>query len=117
MNDTDAAFLKICDAALNGRRAPINDELPGRGASVTALTRAEKVRVEVFTHNFRRITVLAGACAGKSTADPPSGPHGAPKPHLIVEARGAFRHGSPVLMAGRKRSPPVTLPFKDGKRT
>lgn len=53
------------------KRCPTREVV--RSEDVHALVRTGDLKVEVYHHNFRRITILTGTHAGKSTADDPHG--------------------------------------------
>jgi hypothetical protein len=85
-------FALVERAAVEGRRCPTSDEigLAMRGADVrgmgpvsvtTRLARAGRLRVEVFAKNYRVITILDGAHAGKSTARHPR----YTKPYRVID--------------------------------
>lgn len=61
-------------AAVDGERCP--QDAPhgplGRGA-ISELVRAGQIRSEVYSRNWRVVTILKGEHAGKSTAAPPWG--------------------------------------------
>lgn len=70
-----------CDGVMNG--------LPN--GHTAALAKAGKIKIEVFSRNFRRVTILVGPHRGKTTADPPDGPDA--KPYRVVTTETyEFRH-------------------------
>lgn len=54
------------------KRCPIGSSV-FRSDLVHELVRSGDLKVEVYHHNYRRITILTGPHAGKSTADDPHG--------------------------------------------
>jgi hypothetical protein len=68
----EATFAVIERAAVAGVRCPVtgSDGLTSR--LTTALATDGKIKIEVYPHNFRRVTILVGPNAGKTTADPPN---------------------------------------------
>ncbi len=76
-------FALLETAILGRARCPTNPEFRESGA-IVALARLGAVTSEVFAHNFRRVTILIGPHAGKSTADPPE--HYGP-PYKVIGGR------------------------------
>lgn len=75
-------FERIEAIAVNGERCPFNEALPAGGLS--ALARAGKIRIEVFRHNWRVVTILVGPHAGiKTMQDPYIGPNA--KPYVVID--------------------------------
>lgn len=99
------AFASIERAAAAGARCPENGTAGVGHGVVPALARAGKIRVEIFAHNFRRVTILAGPQAGQATAPPPTQCGPAWK---VIDAGGTWKRGRPELR--RTRRVPVTLP-------
>jgi|SRR6185437_5763477 len=76
------AFAILERAAVSGARCPKTGE---RGLTSTLtgdLARAGKIRIDVYPHNFRVVTILSGSHAGKSTMPAPN-----PKwrPYLTID--------------------------------
>jgi hypothetical protein len=70
--EVDRAFALIEQAAIKGERCPQSEPFgPLKSTAVYALYAAGRVRGEIFSSNFRRMTILTGPNKGKQTADPP----------------------------------------------
>lgn len=81
----NALFELLCHAAAAGHRCPTREELPPYCRQLlTDLARRGDVRVEIFAHNWRVVTILVGPHAGKSTAPAPLGK----KPYQILTKNG-----------------------------
>lgn len=66
-------FDLIQAAVAAGERCPMNHpEGPLQSGAIAALAHRGALKSEVFGRNFRRVTLLVGPHAGKSTADPPA---------------------------------------------
>jgi hypothetical protein len=76
------AFATLEGAAASGARCPIT----GTGGLTSQLTgnlaRAGKIRIDVYPHNWRVVTIMTGPHAGKSTAPAPN-KHW--KPYLTIQ--------------------------------
>jgi len=106
----DRAFEILCACADKGQRCP-----PASGhaahsflksAHTSALAKQGKIRIEVFAHNWRVITILVGPHKGKHTELSPYA--GAKKPYQIIDARGAVFTGRNIPAdrgAQRRRQP------------
>ena len=82
------AFDLVERAAIAGGRCPQNEPfgpLPGR--TMARLAYAGLLEVEIFAHNFRRVTIRTGAWAGARTAAPPNA---ALQPYRTIKAAGSF---------------------------
>ncbi len=80
----DAAFRLIEAAAVAGDRCPQNKPFgPLRDGAIRGLIAAGRVRSEVYLHNWRVVTLLAGPHKGKATAAPPQGG----RPYLVNGVR------------------------------
>lgn len=98
----EKAWVEVRFCAAVGLRCPpdsykadkTGDVIKGLGrGTIMALAAAGKIRAEVYAHNFRRITVLVGPHAGKSTAPPP-GP--VQRPYKVTPPpREERRHAEP----------------------
>lgn len=76
----ELSFQRIVAAAIANERCPVSHPHgPLASEAVTMLVEAGRIRSEVYSHNFRRVTILKGEHAGKSTASPP---HNRP-PYMI----------------------------------
>lgn len=62
------AFAVIERAAIEGRRCPENLTHGVTSPAVTALARAGRIRIEIYFHNWRVVTILEGEHRGKTTA-------------------------------------------------
>jgi hypothetical protein len=83
-------FERIIKAALANERCPVTArDFPT--TIVSELARAGKIKVEVFAHNWRRITILEGEHKGKATAPPKIG---SGKPYLTIDANGTHRRAA-----------------------
>lgn len=83
----DSAFAIIERAAAAGARCPTADQ-GLQTATVSALARAGKIKVQIYALNWRVVTVLVGDHKGKKTAPCPHKNNG---PYLTCEAAGTFR--------------------------
>ena len=75
-------FERIEEIAVKGERCPFNEALPAGGLG--ALARAGKIRVEVFRHNWRVVTILVGPHAGAKTQMDPYIKTGS-KPYVVID--------------------------------
>ena len=100
---TASAFDVVLAAAIAGHRCPMNDCLPGGSKSLSIMARQGKIFVEVFVHNFRRVTILTGDHKGKTTANPPKYAGKVPKPYLTI-GLAKRRNGAviPSVLDGRQ---------------
>ena len=84
------AFAILESCAASGARCPIagtnglTSDLTGK------LAREGKIRIDIYPHNYRVITILNGLQRGKTTA-PPSNPKW--KPYLTIDA-GLPKHNT-----------------------
>lgn len=71
----DRTLQIIIDAALNNKRCPENRQADGyvESGAIARLATTGYIRVEYSSVNFRRIHILKGEHAGKSTAPDPKG--------------------------------------------
>jgi hypothetical protein len=66
------AFAMLERAAVNGCRCPVS-RTDGLTSQLTSdLARAGKIRIDVYPHNYRVVTIMTGPHAGKATAPPPN---------------------------------------------
>lgn len=103
-------FAAVLKAAIAGERCPMNGSFGVTSAGMTALAWAGQIRVEVFSRNYRVVTILTGEHAGKTTAPCPE--PGA-KPYVIVDQNGTSQR--------RRRYAPtasgnISLPRTDNGR-
>ena len=80
----DKTFDMLVAAAVLGERCPqspphgiLNKQAPG------ILARAGKIRIEIFMHNYRVVTIMDGPHKGKQTKAPPN-LGGSGKPYKII---------------------------------
>jgi hypothetical protein len=66
------AFAMLERAAVNGCRCPVS-RTDGLTSQLTGnLARAGQIRIDVYPHNWRVVTILTGPNAGRATAPPPN---------------------------------------------
>jgi hypothetical protein len=76
------AFKMLEKVALAGARCPVS-RVNGLTSQLTSeLARTGKIRIDVYPHNYRVITILAGPHAGRATAPPPNKTW---RPYLTIE--------------------------------
>jgi hypothetical protein len=76
------AFAMLERAAVNGFRCPVS-RTDGLTSQLTSeLARSGQIRIDVYPHNYRVVTIMTGPNAGKSTAPPPKKDW---KPYLTIE--------------------------------
>lgn len=74
MKNYDKDFELLVTAAVKKERCPqTSPHGPLSTGAVTALVRDNKIRSEVYRHNFRVVTILVGPHKGKSTVPAESG--------------------------------------------
>ena len=78
----DEAFAKLEATALVGGRCPLAGTDGLTSQLTAALARAGRIRIDVYPHNWRVITITEGPNAGKATAPPPNP---AWRPYLTIE--------------------------------
>lgn len=106
----DQTFATLEAAASAGARCPSNDA-GVKSEYVRLLAHAGKIAVEISTHNWRRVTILTGPRAGKSTAPNPLATSSI---YLTIDASGSRRSGRPLdsrKSARRQPSAPRLLPY------
>lgn len=108
----DRVFAALEAAAASGARCPVREQLPGANTIVGELAREGRIFVEVFVHNFRRVTILTGPHKGKATANPPLRDGRPPKPYLTVGL--ATKRNGAVVVSKNYTQP--TMKFRDGRR-
>jgi hypothetical protein len=68
--DVSEAFAQLEKAAVSGERCPITGT-NGLTSNLTgALARAGQIRIDVYPHNWRVVTIMCGPHAGNATAPP-----------------------------------------------
>lgn len=68
----DEAFKVLERCALAGDRCPIAGTKGLESVLTSALARAGRIRIDVYPHNYRVVTIAAGPNAGRATALPPN---------------------------------------------
>src|SRR5580704_16261301 len=91
------AFYTLQAAAADGLRCPTNDQLGHNHSVLTNLCRDGRIRIEVYRNNFRRVWILTGPHAGKSTEAAPLVNGMAPDPYLVSDRSGTRRNGALVV--------------------
>lgn len=91
-------------AAAAGERCPQSGNFgPLKSHVTTALARAGKIRIEIYAHNWRVVTILEGRHRGKRTAETPY--KGTRRPYMtigtdtIMTTRVSQRSNAPVSIA------------------
>jgi hypothetical protein len=110
----DVGFEILLNAALAGTRCPTNDTRGLSSSVVTALAREGKIRVEVFAHNWRVVTITEGLHAGACTQAHPT----SKTPYVRVDKNGTWRGGWQFDKGASSRpqpSKPGLIPYT-GKR-
>lgn len=76
------AFDMLEEAAIAGARCPVS-RVNGLTSHLTGdLARSGKIRIDVYPHNYRVVTILVGPNAGRATAPPPNKTW---RPYLTIE--------------------------------
>lgn len=83
----DAVYKLVEAAAINGDRAPqmapFGPLTAGMNAALLYMARAGRLRVEIFIHNWRVITLCDGPYKGAHTARSPY--KGSGTPHKVIQ--------------------------------
>src|SRR4051812_32076637 len=66
------AFAILERAAVAGDRCPVGGTSGLTSGLTTQLAIEGTIKIEIYARNFRRVTILVGPNAGKTTADPPN---------------------------------------------
>ncbi len=82
-------FSVLCGAAAHGLRCPFNGANGLTVAVVDKLARRGRIRITLSRQNWRRVTILRGPYAGKSTAPDPQGEDIT----LVIDHTGKHRPG------------------------
>lgn len=98
MSTKGETYALIVEAVKSGARCPIREALSP--LFVGRLVAEGKIRVEVYRHNWRVITLLDGPLKGKSTAPCPVG--GEP---YYVSGRGRKDRGGRSIDVGSPSAP------------
>lgn len=100
----DCVFETIERAACAGARCPINGTTECPHGATTALATEGRILVEVFAHNWRRVTILTGPHRGKTTM---SSPHkGTGRPYRVTDKNGSHVNGRTVDTGSSSRTQP-----------
>lgn len=79
----DREFALLESAAANGERCPQSIPHGPLNSAVTgALARAGRIRIEIFAHNWRVVTLMDGPHKGKQTMPTPH--KGSRRPYKII---------------------------------
>jgi hypothetical protein len=105
----DAAFRALGAIAAANGRCPANEEI-GHGV-VAALAAAGRIEVEIYGHNFRRLTLLEGPHAGAATKAPPGASW---RPYAVTDRNGTRHTGFTAPYAPRAR-PSAPRPLTAGE--
>lgn len=86
VNQLNGAFALLESAAATGERCPQSrPHGPLNPAACGQLARAGRIRVEIFMHNWRVVTIMEGLHKGKHTALHPT----ARRPYKVIEKDSA----------------------------
>ena len=108
MPNIEKTFDLVCEAAKRGERCPQNyPHGPVRSKELSELARNGCIRIEVFSKNWRVITILTGEFKGLHTQLAPFLPAGA-KPYVVIDARSPMRRYSIPLAQRREPWKPGT---------
>ena len=89
MNTFDRSFALLEAAAIAGERCPQGQPHgPIPSGHTKKLAEQGKIRIEIFRHNWRVVTILVGPNAGKETKACPVGG----MPYMVVDHRRTERH-------------------------
>jgi hypothetical protein len=99
------ALAAIEAAVRDGARCPLNDQIGGSKV-IAGLALEGLLKIEVYAHNYRVVTMLTGELKGRHTPLPPGK---SPKPYLVIDASGTRRPGRPWSSPSTSRAG-VTLP-------
>lgn len=108
--DRDGVLALIEQAAINGTRCPQGTVVSSH--MVRELAREGLIRIEISGKNWRRVTLLKGEHAGKSSAPDPEGR----APYRTIEGERDYWHTRGSQVRGSAARAPISLPFKDGRR-
>lgn len=84
------AFAMLETAAASGARCPVAGTNGLTSTLTGTLARTGKIRIDVYPHNWRVITIMAGPHAGKATALPPDKTW---RPYRTIEAAQTLKEG------------------------
>ncbi len=89
--EVEWAFIAIERAAVAGERCPLNGTHGVTKYAVLALAKAGRIRIDIYAHNWRVVTILTGPNAGKTTAKPLLNTR---HPYVTVTKEGTIRRPS-----------------------
>lgn len=89
--NVNLTFERLQDIAIRGERCPFNDALPSGALSV--LARSGRIRIEVFRHNWRVVTIMTGPHSGQQTMRDPAMPTFA-KPYVVIDSTTSVRRSN-----------------------
>lgn len=72
-NYIDELMVMIEACVRTGERCPFNWEISYGSEVFRALANAGKIRIEIYSLNWRVVEILTGVLAGKRTMEPPHG--------------------------------------------
>lgn len=86
MPTADEVFDRLVMAVIADERCPMNDAFGPSGSQFFGkLARAGRIRVAVYSQNYRVVTILEGAHAGKTTKMLPH--HTCEQPYRVIDTR------------------------------
>ena len=89
----DETFALLERTAVAGERCPLNSPFgPVDSTTITMLARRGRIKVEVYRHNWRVVTLLEGAHKGKRTKECPAGG----KPYRVVSHDTVYLDPTPT---------------------
>lgn len=101
------AFNILVAAAVDGRRCPENETFGSNRSAIGGLARDGRIRIEVYVHNYRVVTILDGEHAGKTTAPCPKKDA---KPYRSIDSNGDTLGYQARNRASIKNRASITLP-------
>lgn len=111
-DNLDKAFALLCECAAQGQRCPVSrgpDAHPFlQPLHTSALAAQGKIRIEIYAHNWRVVTILVGLHKGKRTA--PSPHKNARRPYQVIDANASSISGRPIDRGASKRQQPWSPP-------
>ncbi len=89
----DETFAKLVRIAERGDRCPAGPPFgPLRTTVMSALAKAGRIKIEVYSGNWRVVTIMEGERAGSHTMMPPKGGSGRPY-RTVYKDHIQFRRG------------------------
>jgi len=96
----DRTFALVEAAAAKGVRCPMSPPMGTLNSSaLSALAREGRLRIEIFMHNWRVVTIMDGPHKGKQTQAAPAG-KGSGKPYKIIYKDHVLMRRSRVASVG-----------------